>query len=433
VLALWHEKPELAELVGPHNLRDLALGEEESLVKSNCSDLNYRSFVEGCQSNKHTHYAGADFSAEVNFCVGLVKIADKVVADTLEALLGVIVKNYGLQHAFRMLEYFNICQADIGKPLTQLLDLKLGGNKMRTNTAEIDGFLINHQHLEQNLGYTFKDRGYLLQALTHPSYPTNRITGCYQELEFIGDAILDFLISAYIYENNTKMNPGALTDLRSALVNNTTLACICVRHRLHFFILAENSMLSESISKFVQFQESQGHRVTNHVRILLEEADTQPTFLDLDDELDIVELKEALNAISHDEKESAPPMGDFNMSTNVDVPKALGDILEALIAAIYLDCRDLQRTWEVIFNLFEPELQEFTRNVPINPIRQLSEHKLANPVFSSPIVDQDKVMISCQFTCMEKSVKVYGFGSNKNQAKLAAAKHALQKLSKCDA
>jgi len=87
----------------------------------------------------------------------------------------------------------------------------------------------------------------------------------------------------------------------------------------------------------------------------------------------------------------------------------------------------------VIFNLFEPELQEFTRNVPINPIRQLSEHKLANPVFSSPIVDQDKVMISCQFTCMEKSVKVYGFGSNKNQAKLAAAKHALQKLSKCDA
>lgn len=433
VLALWHEKPELAELVGPHNLRDLALGEEESLVKSNCSDLNYRSFVEGCQSNKHTHYAGADFSAEVNFCVGLVKIADKVVADTLEALLGVIVKNYGLQHAFRMLEYFNICQADIGKPLTQLLDLKLGGNKMRTNTAEIDGFLINHQHLEQNLGYTFKDRGYLLQALTHPSYPTNRITGCYQELEFIGDAILDFLISAYIYENNTKMNPGALTDLRSALVNNTTLACICVRHRLHFFILAENSMLSESISKFVQFQESQGHRVTNHVRILLEEADTQPTFLDLDDELDIVELKEALNAISPDEKESAPPMGDFNMSTNVDVPKALGDILEALIAAIYLDCRDLQRTWEVIFNLFEPELQEFTRNVPINPIRQLSEHKLANPVFSSPIVDQDKVMISCQFTCMEKSVKVYGFGSNKNQAKLAAAKHALQKLSKCDA
>ncbi|XP_017049831.1 endoribonuclease Dicer [Drosophila ficusphila] len=435
VLALWHEKPGLAQLVGPHNLRDLALSDEESLVESNCSTPNFQHFVEGCQLNSHTHHAASDFSAEVNFCVGRVKIADKVVADTLEALLGVIVKNYGLQHGFRMLEYFNICRPDVDKPLTQLLDLSLGGAKMRANvsTTEIDGFLINHSHLEENLGYTFRDRGYLLQALTHPSYPTNRITGCYQELEFIGDAILDFLISAYIFENNTKMNPGALTDLRSALVNNTTLACICVRHRLHFFILAENAMLSESISKFVQFQESQGHRVTNHVRILLEEADVHLTQLDLDDELEMLELKEKLSAIPNGKKPDAPPKGDFNMSTNVDVPKALGDVLEALIAAVYLDCRDLERTWEVIFNLFEPELQEFTRNVPINPIRQLTEHKLANPVFSTPIVDQDKVMISCEFTCMEKSIKVYGFGSNKNQAKLAAAKHALQKLSKCDA
>ncbi|XP_043646275.1 endoribonuclease Dicer [Drosophila teissieri] len=435
VLALWREKPELASMVGPHNLRDLALGEEESLVRGYCSDINYNSFVEGCRANAQSHHAGADFSAEVNFCVGLVTIADKVIADTLEALLGVIVKNYGLQHAFRMLEYFKICRADIGKPLTQLLDLELGGSKMRANvnTTEIDGFLINHHHLENNLGYTFKDRGYLLQALTHPSFPTNRITGCYQELEFIGDAILDFLISAYIFENNTKMNPGALTDLRSALVNNTTLACICVRHRLHFFILAENAKLAESIAKFVQFQESQRHRVTNHVRILLEEADVQPTTLDLDDDLDMTDLKNALKSISHEEEQNDPAKGDFNMSTNVDVPKALGDVLEALIAAIYLDCRDLQRTWEVIFNLFKPELQEFTRNVPINAIRQLTEHKHANPVFSSPIIDQDKVMVSCQFTCMEKSIKVYGFGSNKDQAKLAAAKHALQKLSKCDA
>ncbi|EDV54938.1 endoribonuclease Dicer [Drosophila erecta] len=434
VLTLWRENPELANMIGPHNLRDLALGEEESMVKGYCNDINYKSFVEGCRANAQSHHAGADFSAEVNFCVGLVSIPDKVIADTLEALLGVIVKNYGLQHAFRMLEYFKICRADIGKPLTQLLDLELGGSKMRANvnSTEIDGFLINHYHLENNLGYTFKDRGYLLQALTHPSYPTNRITGCYQELEFIGDAILDFLISVYIFENNTNMNPGALTDLRSALVNNTTLACICVRHRLHFFILAENAMLAESISKFVHFQESQRHRVTNHVRILLEEADVQPTSLDLDDYLDMTELNNALKSISQEEQNDQP-RGEFNMSTNVDVPKALGDVLEALIAAIYLDCRDLQRTWEVIFNLFKPELQEFARNVPINPIRQLMEHRHANPLFSSPIVEEDKVMVSCQFTCMEKSIKVYGFGSNKKQAKLAAAKHALQKLSKCDA
>lgn len=374
-----------------------------------------------------------DFSSEINFCVGQVKMPNKLIADTLEAILGVIVKNYGLQHGFRMLEYFGICKADIGRPLSQLLDLQLGGARMRTNISrqEVDGFLINHVLLEKNLGYTFKDRAYLLQALTHPSNPTNRLTGCYQELEFIGDAILDFLISAYIFEHETRMTPGQLTDLRSALVNNVTLACICVRHRFHLFILAENALLSETIQTFAQFQESQSHRVTNHVRILMQERDIQPEPLDSDDEAELV-AAEAMqaNAITATEE---IPIGDYNISHNVDVPKALGDVVEALIAAIYLDCRNLNTTWQVVYRLFEPELREFSRNVPLNPIRQLFEHKLAKPTFGPPVVDKSQVMVTCQFNCMEKTIKVYGFGNNSKQAKLSAAKHALQKLAKCEA
>ncbi|XP_041450181.1 endoribonuclease Dicer isoform X2 [Drosophila obscura] len=424
VLALWTEQPCLAKLIGPHNLFDLNLSDEEILA-GRCSEATYRRFVQSCQGNQHGHHAGQDFSSDVNYCFGESTIQNKVVADTLEALLGVIVRNYGLQHGFRMLEYFGICKPDVDKPLTQLLDLQLRSAKMRANTsaADIDGFLINHSHLEENIGYTFRDRGYLLQALTHPSFPTNRLTGCYQELEFIGDAILDFLISAYIFENNSKLRPGQLTDLRSALVNNTTLGCICVRHKLHLFILAENALLSETISKFVNFQESQGHRVTNHVRFLLEERDVQPVILDMDDE-----MEQAMEDGSKD----GPRIGAFNLAQNVDVPKALGDVLEALIAAVYLDCRDLQTTWQMIYNLFEPELKEFSRNIPISPIRQLQEHKLANPVYGPPMVDKDVVMVFCQFTCMEKTIRVTGVGSNKNQAKLAAAKSALQKLAKYD-
>ncbi|KAH8277764.1 hypothetical protein KR018_005614, partial [Drosophila ironensis] len=434
VLALWSDNSDAAELVGPHNLRELLLSEEESMLQSNCSKANFDSFLNGCLKNRTTNNVPNDLSSEVNFCVNKVRIADKVISDTLEALLGVIVKNYGLVHGFRMLEYFGICKQDIDRPLTQLLDLDFDATKMRANvsTEEIDGFLINYEHLQQNLGYVFNDRGYLLQALTHPSYPTNRITGCYQELEFIGDAILDFLISAYIFEHNTKMTPGQLTDLRSALVNNTTLACICVRHKLHLFLLAENSMLSESIANFVQFQESHQHRVTNQVRILLEENDVQPSNFDIDNEDELDEVVHAARAaLPSAEANFVPPKGEFNMSQNVDVPKALGDILEALIAAVYLDCRDLQRTWQMVYSLFEPEIKEFTRTVPLNPIRQLNEHKHANPIYSKPIVDIDKVMVCCQFTCLDKTICVYGFGNNKEQAKLASAKHALQKLSKC--
>ncbi|XP_068147219.1 endoribonuclease Dcr-2 [Drosophila tropicalis] len=427
ILNLFQEQPEVAKLILPRNLGALKLTEEEIFSLGKLTPADYEKFVESCQAN--ANYTTTDYEAEMNFCVGKLKLPNKVVADTLEALLGVIVKNYGLQHGFRLLEYFGICkQVDIGKPLSQLLDLQLGSTRTRAarDPHEIDGLLINYRHLEKNLGYTFKDRAYLLQALTHPSNPTNRLTGCYQELEFIGDAILDFLISAYIFERNIRMNPGQLTDLRSALVNNTTLACICVRHRFHFFILAENSLLTESINNFVKFQEKHKHRVTHHVRILLEENDVQnPIPMDQEDELEMVECLST--------NEEKPLQGKLNMSENVDVPKALGDVVEALIAAVYLDSKDLQKTWEVVYGLFEPELIEFSRNVPINPLRQLNEHKLAKPVFGTAIMDQGKVMVSCSFTCNEKTIKVYGFGTNNSQAKLAAAKHALRKLAKSEA
>jgi len=53
-------------------------------------------------------------------------------------------------------------------------------------TKLMDGF----ESFEQHLGYRFQDRSYLLQAMTHASYYLNRLTDCYQRLEFLGDAVL---------------------------------------------------------------------------------------------------------------------------------------------------------------------------------------------------------------------------------------------------
>lgn len=49
---------------------------------------------------------------------------------------------------------------------------------------------IFQSKLEEVLDYKFKNQGLLLEALTHPSYSKNRITNCYQRLEFLGDSIL---------------------------------------------------------------------------------------------------------------------------------------------------------------------------------------------------------------------------------------------------
>ncbi|XP_037956391.1 endoribonuclease Dicer [Teleopsis dalmanni] len=342
---------------------------------------------------------------DINSYVYKDVMRDKVVADTLEALLGVCVKNYGIHKSFNMLEFFGIIKPAPNMHLSDLLELNLVSPLLRTNISsrEVDAFLINYQDLEYNLGYKFKDRAFLLQALTHPSYPTNRITGNYQELEFIGDALLDFLVSCYIFERNTNMTPGMLTDLRSALVNNITLGCVCERHRFHLFIKYENQALSEAIVRFANYQESQNHSITNQLRILLEEEDV------VDDE--------------------CTGVTKMNLSEKIEVPKALGDVVEALIAAVYFDSRDLKQTWHVIYRLLQKEINEFANNTPLDPVRELLE-KQVNATFSKAITDKNVVMVSCEFTCLRRKVEVCGFASNSQQAKKAAAKHALQYLCK---
>lgn len=190
------------------------------------------------------------------------------------------------------------------------------------------------------------------------------------------------------------MEPGDLTDLRSALVNNITLACICVRKKFHLFILSQNSNLSESIANFAQFQEKNKHQVTDQVQLLVEE--------------------------------DALKMSEF-----IDVPKSLGDIFEAIIGAVFLDSgSNLQITWKIIYDMMHNEINEFMRDVPIQVVRRLQEWPGANPTYSPPHIEEDCVVVTVKFTKIDKILAVNGIGKNSDNAKRAAAKHALQLLLK---
>jgi hypothetical protein len=69
------------------------------------------------------------------------------------------------------------------------------------------------------------------------------------------------------------MDPGKITDLRSALVNNDTLACIVIRNDIHKFMFYENYLLSGAIQKFAEFQENENHKVTDKIILLNNEND----------------------------------------------------------------------------------------------------------------------------------------------------------------
>ena len=74
--------------------------------------------------------------------------------------------------------------------------------------------------LKQSLAYTFDNEQLLRQALTHRSAPGPNN----ERLEFLGDAVLQLVISELVYEKTQNASEGQLSRLRSTLVKDTTLA-----------------------------------------------------------------------------------------------------------------------------------------------------------------------------------------------------------------
>jgi ribonuclease-3 len=85
----------------------------------------------------------------------------------------------------------------------------------------------NLESLQQAIGYTFKDQDTLIMALTHRSSLNDpNIKDCYERLEFLGDAILEMLISSFLYFKYPDKMEGYLTAARSAIVRTETLSQI---------------------------------------------------------------------------------------------------------------------------------------------------------------------------------------------------------------
>ncbi|HTQ51318.1 MAG TPA: ribonuclease III [Candidatus Acidoferrales bacterium] len=80
--------------------------------------------------------------------------------------------------------------------------------------------------LQTRLGYTFRDEGLLRLALTHPSvaHESGEPMAHNQRLEFLGDAVLQLILTHELYEKFPAFDEGPLTKGRAKLVNRRTLA-----------------------------------------------------------------------------------------------------------------------------------------------------------------------------------------------------------------
>ncbi|KAG1753945.1 uncharacterized protein EDB91DRAFT_1287021 [Suillus paluster] len=238
-------------------------------------------------------------------------LGDKTIADVAEAIIGAAYLSGGRDVALSVIKALRLPVAGV----EQWDDFRRKALAPPSNVTPRlrEGTL---SAVESIIGATFKYPHLLSQALTHGSIHGYENT-CYERLEFLGDAVLDFMVIRHVFNRDDHMSPGAMTLLKSAMVSNSALAAICVRTGLHEYLLYESYALGNSIQSYVEQLEARHQE----------------------------EYQRAA-------RDGRPP-GQYWL--NMEPPKILSDVVESIIGALYISDGFTSDGVELIFKtILEP-------------------------------------------------------------------------------
>ena len=106
------------------------------------------------------------------------------------------------------------------------------------------------EQLEKSIGYTFKNKNLLKNALTHTSYAYEHHIESNEKLEFLGDSILEFLSSKYIYSHYPNLKEGEMTKVRAEVVCEDSLYIVAQKHHFSDFLyLGKSEAVSNGRTK----------------------------------------------------------------------------------------------------------------------------------------------------------------------------------------
>lgn len=106
--------------------------------------------------------------------------------------------------------------------------------------------------LQSKIGYKFKNINLIKQAITHRSYLNENPTfdlGHNERLEFYGDAILEDIVTAYLFHHYNNKNEGELTNLRASLVRGDNLARVAEKIELDKYLNISKGEKNDTVAK----------------------------------------------------------------------------------------------------------------------------------------------------------------------------------------
>lgn len=299
-------------------------------------------------------------------------MCSKTISDCVEAIIGAYYVEGGLRAAMAVLKWLGIDVEVEEELIGQFL------------SASVQTYLPKNDVIEKfeaKLGYVFLMKGLLLEALTHPSLQESAERYSYQRLEFLGDAVLDILLTRHLFHSHKDTDEGELTDLRSASVNNENFARLAVKHKFYQCLQHSSGKLPDNITEYVNSLEN-------------------------------------------------PSMDKINSLSDAALrgPKVLGDIVESIAGAILIDRKlDLEVVWGIFKPLLSPIVTPEKLELP--PFRELLEWCSENGYFIGiKCTDGDKIEATMDVQLKETLLIRRSCGKSKKDAKAHAASMLLKDL-----
>ncbi|KAL3422431.1 dicer-like protein 2 [Phlyctema vagabunda] len=247
------------------------------------------------------------------------EMSSKVLADVVEALVGAAMVNGGISKALKCLQIF------LPEIKWQPLEQRQMFLYERAPDLPLPNFL---EPLETMLGYSFKKKALLIEAMTHAS--CNSGTQSLERLEFLGDSLLDTVVVEAVFGHNVELSHVQMHLLRTALVNADFLAFACMEWTIEQESRHINEIKSNSGSEVV-LQESTSTvqfplwKFMRHMSPMLamEQAATSARHSQLRDS-----INKALNTGS-----TYP----WHLLAKLQAPKFFSDLVESLLGALWID------------------------------------------------------------------------------------------------
>ncbi|KAF5024960.1 hypothetical protein F66182_2911 [Fusarium sp. NRRL 66182] len=336
-------------------------------------------------------------------------IGPKNLADVVEALIGASFQDGGMNKSLECIRVFlgdkcNWHQEGLGR------EILLGA---AANDVPLPSTL---EPLERLIGYSFKRKSLLIEAVTHGSYAVDLHQRSYEQLEFLGDAVLDYIIVTRMFQFTPPISNGRLHMIKTAMVNGEFLAYINMEHGLRREEvdiksggILEPTEVSLPLWKFMRY---------NSMEIGKVQKQTEASFEKLKSEI----------ATTIKEGKHYP----WALLARLRPKKFYSDLFEALLGAVWIDSGSI-KACEGILDRFGilPYLDRIlSENIHIqHPKEELTKLAVDQKIeYDYTVIEGSEPEYLCKVKVGDRVVGNVRGGLNKVEAMTRAAEQAVKLL-----